>query len=173
MKKLMTLPLLVLLTLPAVHAQKRKLVDRRDQAEGWYVPVRGEVLADGKQVQDYQVELWKGDEKLGQVAVDKKGGFSLDLDIDQSFLVRVTKDGFEDKLVLIDTSLPQDLVTYPDYVCYVNLIPRGKTAGIDPFYADFPSAIVRWNTEMGGFYHSEHYLEHIQTKVAGHAQASF
>jgi len=87
--------------------------------------------------------------------------------------VRVTKDGFEDKLVLIDTSLPPDLVTYPDYVCYVNLIPRGKTVGIDPFYADFPSAIVRWNADMGGFYHSEHYLEHIQTKVAGHAQASF
>ncbi|MBV6405530.1 MAG: hypothetical protein IT228_06960 [Flavobacteriales bacterium] len=173
MKKSILLPLLVLITLPAVHAQKRKLVDRREQAEGWYVPVRGEVLADGKPVRDYQVELWKGDERVGQVAVDKKGGFNLDLDIDQSFLVRVTKEGFEDKLVLIETALPPDLVTYPDYICYVNLIPRGKTAGIDPFYADFPSAIVRWNSEMGGFYHSERYLEHIQTKLAGHAQASF
>ena len=173
---LFTTGLLLCLT-QAVQAQaqakKGKLVDRRDQAEGWYLPVHGQVMVDGKNVGDYTVELWKGEERLGDVATEKDGDFKLDLDIDNQFLIRVKKEGFEDKLVLIDTSLPADLVTYPDYECYVNLIPRGKTKGVDEFYTDFPSAIVRYNEEMGGFYHSEHYLDHIQTKVAGFAQASF
>jgi len=165
--------LLCLTQVAQAQGKKGKLVDRRDQAEGWYLPIHGQVMVDGKAVDGYSVELWKGDERLADVAVQKKGDFILDLDIDNNFLIRVKKEGYEDKLVLIDTSLPADLVTYPDYECYVNLIPRGKTQGVDPFYTDFPSAIVRYSAEMGGFYHSEHYLEHIQTKVAGYAQASF
>ncbi|MCB9170193.1 MAG: hypothetical protein H6594_07580 [Flavobacteriales bacterium] len=155
------------------QAQGRRLVDERDQAQGWYLPVHGEVLVDGKRINDYQIDLYKGDERLGEVAVKKNGKFELDLDIDNTFMIRVHKEGYQDKLVLIDTSLPPDLVTYPDYECFVSLTPVEKEKGIDVFYTDFPSAIVRYNEEMGGFYHSEHYLEHIQNKLSGVAQASF
>ncbi len=173
MKKLLLLTLLVALTLPTLHAQKNKLVDRRDQAEGWYLPVRGEVMANGKKERDYELLVYKGSERLGAVSVDKKGAFLIDLDIDQTYMLRIRKPGFEDKLVLIDTSLPKDLTTYPDYLCYVNLVPEGAAKLGDPFYLDFPSAIVRWNSEMGGFYHSERYLDHIQANTAMESQATF
>lgn len=173
MKRTFLLASLLLLSTSTLFAQKRKLVDRREQAEGWYLPVHGEVMVDGRSVGDYKAELYKENERLGEVAVNRKGKFHLELDIDQVFTIRIVKEGFQDKLVLIDTSLPKDLVTYPDYECFVNLIPASKTKGVDPFYTDFPSAIVRYNAEMGGFYHSENYLTHIQSKVAGYAQATF
>ncbi|MCB0792783.1 MAG: hypothetical protein H6595_10630 [Flavobacteriales bacterium] len=157
----------------AALAQGRRLVDERDQAQGWYLPVHGEVLVDGKRINDYRIELFKDGERLGEVAVKKNGKFELDLDIDNTFMVRIHKDGYQDKLVLLDTSLPADLVTYPDYECFVSLTPVEGNRTVDAFYSDFPSAIVRYNEEMGGFYHSEHYLEHIQNKLAGVAQASF
>ena len=71
----------------------------------------------------------------------------------------------------METKLPEDLVSYPDYEMYVDLRPLNGTQ-VDPFYSDFPSAIVRYDAEMGGFYHSETYMAHIQTKLAGYASAT-
>ncbi|HMC97650.1 MAG TPA: hypothetical protein VKG92_08360 [Flavobacteriales bacterium] len=149
-----------------------KFVDRRDQAEGWYLPVHGEVLAEGQNTTGYVVHLYKNNEAMGDVGVDKKGHFQLELDIDQVFTLQITKPGYQEKIITIDTNLPAELVKYPDYECFVNLLPL-NAQNIDPFYTDFPSAIVRYDAEQGGFYHSEHYLTHIQTKLAGYASASF
>ncbi len=162
---------ITLLTSGALQAQ-RTLVDSRDQAEGWYLPVHGEVTVDGKSVDGYKVFLYRNNEALGEVPVGKKGRFELELDIDQMYTVRVVKEGYQEKMLNIDTTLPQDLTKYPDYECFINLQPA-MAQGVDPFYTDFPSAIVRYDAEMKGFYHSEHYLTHIQTRLAGIASATF
>ncbi len=149
-----------------------KLVDRRDQAEGWYVPVHGQVMIEGKKADGYQVILYKENVELGKLEADKKGRFELELDIDAAYAIRIVKDGYQEKFVNVETTLPKDLVKYPAYECTVSL-QKVASQNIDPFYTDFPSAIVRYNEELGGFYHSEHYLTHIQTKLAGFAAASF
>ena len=152
---------------------KGKLVDRRDQAEGWYVPVHGQVMVEGVQVKDgFDMILYRDNEEMGKLGVDKRGRFELELDIDQFYTVRIIKPGFQEKMLYIDTTLPKDLVSYPDYECFVNL-QRPNAQGVDPFYTDFPSAIIRYDAEMGGFYHSDHYLSHIQTRLAGIASATF
>ncbi len=155
----------------AAFAQ-RTLVDSRDQAEGWYLPVHGEVTIEGKAATDFKVLLYKNNEALGEAPAPKKGRFELELDIDQVYTLRILKDGYQEKMLTIDTSLPKELTKYPDYVCFVNLQPV-LAAGVDPFYTDFPSAIVRYDETQGGFYHSEHYLSHIQTRLAGIASATF
>lgn len=149
-----------------------KLVDKREQAEGWYVPVHGHVMVEGKKVDGFEVTLYKDNVEMGKVPVNKKGNFELQLDIDQMFTVMITKPGFQNKMIYVDTSLPKDLVEYPDYECFVNLSPPGAQH-IETFFTDFPSAIIRWNPEMGGFYHSEQYLTHIQTRLSGIASATF
>lgn len=159
----------------AAFAQGRKggkLVDHRDQAEGWYLPVQGEVTVNGEHAGAVDLLLYRDNEQLGTLQTDKKGHFTLELDINQFYTVRVMKQGFQEKMLYIDTKIPENVLDYPDYLCFVNLQPA-TTQGIDPFYTDFPSAIVRWNEEEGGFYHSEHYLDHIQTRLAGVATATF
>lgn len=149
-----------------------KLVDRRDQAEGWYLPVQGQVMAGGQAVNDCSIELYQDNKLLGPVALKKNGKFEVNMDIDNTFILIVRKEGFEPKMIYVDTTLPEDLVTYPDYMCFVNLVPKvAKTEA--NFYHDFPSAIVRWNPEMKGFYHSENYLSHIQSKFGNMASATF
>ncbi|MCB9184884.1 MAG: hypothetical protein H6591_13325 [Flavobacteriales bacterium] len=166
---------LLLLAAGSCFAQGKKggkLVDRRDQAEGWYVPVQGEVTLNGQETAEASLVLFRDNEQLGTLQTDKKGRFTLELDINQFYTVQVKREGYQDKMLYIDTKLPENVVDYPDYLCFVNLQPL-STQGIDPFYTDFPSAIVRWNEEEGGFYHSEHYLDHIQTRLAGVATATF
>ncbi len=164
--------LLASITLATATFGQRKLVDERDQAEGWYLPVRGQVLVDGKRSSTYQLEVYRDNKPLGKIPVNKKGGFELQLDIDGFYTVRILKEGYQEKMIYVDTHLPPDLVTYPDYELFVNLMPP-NARHIDPFYTDFPSAIIRWNEDMGGFYHSENYLSHIQTRLSGIASAAF
>lgn len=151
---------------------QRRLVDERGQAEGWYLPVHGQVLVDGKRSNDYTLVLYRDNKPMGAIPIHKKGGFELQLDIDGFYTVRITKEGYQEKMIYIDTHLPPDLVTYPDYELFVNLMPP-NAKNIDPFYTDFPSAIIRWSDDMSGFYHSENYLSHIQTRLTGIASAAF
>ncbi|MDQ3101832.1 MAG: hypothetical protein M3R08_10635 [Bacteroidota bacterium] len=161
--------ILCLFTVRSAFAQG-KLVDRRDQAQGWFIPIHGEILAQGRKLGKMEVIIYRDNIELGRLNTKKNGRFELELDIDQMYTIRVLKNGYQEKLVLVDTSLPKDLVDYPDYYCFIDLLPV-NVQNIDPFYTDFPSAIVRYNTENGGFYHSENYLTHIQTKLAGYAKA--
>ncbi len=174
LSKALTAGLLLFALLPVTQAsaqKKGKLVDRRDQAEGWYVPVHGQVLVDGKKTDGYELMLYNGNTALGKLASDKNGRFELELDIDAAYTVRIIKPGYQTKMLYIDTSIPKDLVSYPGYECTVSLQEKASP-NVDPFYTDFPSAIVRYNAELGGFYHSEHYLTHIQTKLTGYANAA-
>lgn len=151
---------------------QKKLVDERDQAQGWYLPVHGQVLVDGKQAGGTDLILYLDNKEVSRTTTDKRGRFQVQLDIDQQFTLRIEKEGYEAKMIYIDATLPPDMVVYPDYELFANMIPV-EAKNIDPFYTDFPSAIIRWNEEMGGFYHSDHYLTHIQTKLAGYASATF
>ena len=160
------------LVLVSVSMAQGKLVDRRDQAEGWYLPVQGKVLVNGKQTSDCSITLDRDNENVGEMKCGKKGDFVMELDIDKMYTIRVMKDGFQEKILYVDTKLPENLVEYPDFELTLNLNPY-DAAQVDPFYTDFPSALIRYDEEMKGFYHSEHYLSHIQTKLAGVMSATF
>lgn len=171
-RMLPTLLLLAALASSTLLFGQRKLVDQRDQAEGWYLPVHGQVLVNGKQAGGTDLILYKDNKEVARTRTDGRGRFQVQLDIDQQFTLLIQKQGFEPKMIYIDASLPPDIVVYPDYELFANMIPV-NAKNIDPFYADFPSAIVRYSEEMGGFYHSDTYLTHIQTKLAGFASATF
>lgn len=153
--------------------KSKSLVDKRDQAEGWYLPVHGEVTHEGKKAEAVTVKVFKENEELGTFTTPKTGKFDLELDLDGVFTLYITKPGFQNKMITVDTHLPENLVKYPAYECFVDLEPEGRTSAADPFYLDFPSAIVRYNTELGGYYHSEAYLDHINNKLHSVAQANF
>src|SRR5690606_9486799 len=133
--------LLATLGLSTLAFGQRKLVDERDQAEGWYLPVHGRVLVDGQTIHDYELTVYLDNELLERLPGGRKknGRFELELDIDRMYTVRITRPGHHSKIMYLDTSLPKDLVNYPDYECVVNLLPV-DTKNIDVFYTDFPSA---------------------------------
>ncbi|HPF91013.1 MAG TPA: hypothetical protein PLL57_10165, partial [Flavobacteriales bacterium] len=114
MKTALLRALIPALILPTMANAQGKLVDRRDQAEGWYVPVHGQVLSEGKRTDGYKLFLYKDNVELGMLESNRKGRFELELDIDAKYTVRITKDGFQEKILVMDTSLPENLVSYPD-----------------------------------------------------------
>ncbi len=147
-----------------------KLVDKREQATGWYVPVTGQVTLQGEKAEGTEITLYKENEEIIIVQTNSKGKYALELDLDAVYSIQFKQAGFQTKMIHVDTSLPKDLVKYPAYVCKVDLLPEGSRT-VDPFFSDFPSAIVRYDPEMGGFNHSEAYLAHIQAKFSNYASA--
>lgn len=162
--------LLLLCMAPAIMAQKapkeKTLVESRDQAQGWYLPVKGMVTENGAKCKGFTITVYQDNKLLGEIKPKGKGEFGLELDLDNFYAVRIEKEGFLPELVYFDTHMPEQQVAYPPYKCNLNLEPLDKFRHSDPFYLDFPSAIVRWNDELKGFYHNEGYLSDIQVKMA-------
>lgn len=160
------IPLLcLLLAAPTVSKAQKKLVDKRDQATGWYVPVKFFVTLQGAKAKTVDVQVYQ-DNKLVQQLPGSKGKFTLPLDLDNHYTVIFSKEGYRSKSIAFDTSMPEDLVKYPAYECTMDLDPESHYTHSDPFYLDFPSAIVRWNQEEHGFYPQAGYLRDIQSKMA-------
>lgn len=149
----------------ACQAQKN-IIDHRDQAEEWYLPVICAMTAQGGKTDQISVVLFKNNEQVTALEPGKKSTFQLDLDLDSYYTIKVAKPGYQDKSVFIDTHMPPQQVKYEAYKCFVNLEPLDKFAHSDPFYLDFPSAIVRWNEEKQAFMHNDNYLTNIQLKMA-------
>ena len=144
------------------HAQK--LVESRDQASGWYVPVKLQVTAEGTKAKNLAVQVYQDNELLQEIH-SKKGKFTLNLDLDNTYTFVLNQEGYRPKSVFIDTHVPVKQVQYSEYACYMNLEAADKFTHSDPFYMDFPGAIVRWNDESHGFMPSMGYLTDIQSKI--------
>jgi hypothetical protein len=150
----------------SVFAQKGGRIERRDQAEGWYLPVMCSITANGGNTNQVHVVLYKDNVQVVELKPGKKSSFELDLDLDGFYTILVQKDGYREKTVYIDSHMPEQQVKYGAYQCFVNMEPLDKFAHSDPFYLDFPSAVVRWSDEKQAFTHSDGYLANIQLKMA-------
>lgn len=146
-------------------AQGQKLVDKRDQATGWYTPVNFKVAAQTGKLKTLDVKVYK-DNKLVETLTDSKTKFTLNLDLDNYYTVVLIKEDYRTKSIFLDTHIPEDLVRYPGYFCAMNLEPDQYYDHSDPFYLDFPSAIVRWDNSAQGFAPQIGYLDDIQSKMA-------
>lgn len=164
------LPFLLIILSSSLMAQNKgknkNAVHVRSQAEGWYLPVKGNVTEGGAKAKEFTIHVFQENKDLGEIKASGRGAFALELDIDNFYSIQISKQGYQDKLVYFDTHMPEHQVAYPAYICNVNLEAADKFKHSDPFYLDFPSAIVRWNEELKGFYHSENYLSDIQVKMA-------
>jgi hypothetical protein len=143
------------------------LVDSRDQAEGWYLPVICNVTANGGKTAAVTVAVYKDNTLVTELPPDpKKSTCELELDINSQYTIIINKVGYRQKTVYIDASLPDQQVKYKQYVCNVDLEPLDKFAHSDPFFLDFPSSIVRWSNDQQAFLHNDQYLADIQLKMA-------
>lgn len=164
MKHLAISLICIMLAMPSI-TKAQKLVDKREQAVGWYVPVKFIVTAQGAKAKTVDVHVYK-DNKEVLAMPNSKSKFSLGLDLDNDYTIVLKKEGYRAKSIYINTSIPEELVRYPGYECTMDLEPASDYAYSDPFYMDFPSAIVRWDPEVQGFYPQAGYLRDIQSKMA-------
>lgn len=132
-----------------------------------YLPVECLVTVNSGPTDQVSVTVFKDNVVAFELKPEKKkSSFLLDLDMDCSYTVRVSKEGYRDKTVFIDTHLPEDEMKYKSTSFAVDLDGADKFAHGDQFYLDFPSAIIQWDGQKKTFVHNENYLANIQLKMA-------
>ncbi|MCC6839880.1 MAG: hypothetical protein IT230_06955 [Flavobacteriales bacterium] len=146
-----------------VHAQK--LVDSRDQATGWYVPVKVMVTAQGSPAEQVDVQVYKENTLIHEIP-GSKHKFTVNMDLENTYTLVLRKEGYRTKSVMINTHVPNDQVEYPEYACNLDMEPEEWFAHADPFYLDFPGAVVHWDDKTESFMPQMNYLADIQSKVA-------
>lgn len=149
------LPLCLLLTGTPSFAQKAQRL----------LPFLVDVTENGQRAEGFSVIIFKDNEQVAQLPPSEHHAFELALDLNAYFNIRISKEGCREKVISVDTHVPDAGRKQKDLVYTVDLEPADRYAQADPFYLDFPSAVVRWNDADGDFAHSEHYLADIRTKV--------
>ena len=131
-----------------------------------FLPVEVSVTMNGDKAKEFSVVLYKDNSQVVELPPSRHSAFQLALDLNSTYTIKINKPGFREKVVFIDTQLPEGIEEYDAYPCKVNLEPLDLFAHADPFYLDFPSALARWDVAAGRFEHSGHYLDEIQVKMA-------
>lgn len=128
-----------------------------------FLPVRLLVESAGKSTSGFVVTVYNGNEQVMQLPPSPFDACELLLDINTHNSIRVSKPGMRDKLLTIDTHLPEGVERYKAYPCIVVMEPASTKE--DGFFTDFPNAVVRWNPEARRFDHSDHYLSDIRART--------
>lgn len=67
------------------------------------------VLVDNLAIKNYSITLYKDGVKLDSLFNDDLGAIDVILPLNKTFTIEIKKEGFESKLIIIDTNLPQEL----------------------------------------------------------------
>ncbi|MBL7952309.1 MAG: hypothetical protein JNM62_11390 [Flavobacteriales bacterium] len=130
------------------------------------MPLLVSVTANGSDCGQFNVVLFKGNQRVAELPPTKHSAFQLDLDLNEHFSVRVEKQGYRDKTISIDTHVPEGAFTDEPIAYTLDLEPLDRFVHADPFYLDFPCGLIQWDHETARFDHSEPYLADIQLKIA-------
>ncbi|MBL7962465.1 MAG: hypothetical protein JNM31_01350 [Flavobacteriales bacterium] len=136
------------------------------------MPVDGRVKVDNGRTKptDITVKVFKDNTELTSFAI-QKGRFQVELDMGTQYALLISKPGYKSKLILVDTNVPVEVGRYPAFPCQVDLEPENALTGGDPFFEDFPNAIIRYSTEFGGHAPSPVYATHIRARQGSLVQA--
>lgn len=134
------------------------------QGDDNILPVDVSVTANGRPVGQFTVNLYRDNEQILQLQPNKFSAFKLGLEVGAHYSISVVKEGFHEKLISVNTDVPEEVAGWEPYLCELQLRSL-EDANVTPFYIDFPSALVRWYGRKRGFDHSEHYTQDIQAAI--------
>lgn len=129
------------------------------------VPVSITILANGNKTKGVEVQVYEENEQIAEFVATKKR-FGIGLNLNTTYTLIFSKEGYQPKSVFINTAVPEAVINSPSYFFTANLEPADKFSHSDPFYLDFPGAIVRWDDGLKGFDQQMAYLNDVQSKVA-------
>jgi len=93
--------------------------------------------------------------------------FSFKLDADEHYTIEVAKDGFVTRSISISTALPAS-VSLKDIFHYEFEVQMVKNSdNLDPYYLDFPVALISYDAKHDVFDNSDTYTMRIKAKQAG------
>mgnify|MGYP000448133083 CR=1 FL=1 len=114
------------------------------------------VDSEEEKLKDVEVNLYQGNEKVSTTLWSKK--FEYNLDLEKYYTLELIKEGFISKKIAIST-IKGDKDAEP-FLFVMELIKKSKEIkGVD---SDYPSALIEFKKEIGGFNFDAEYAKNIK-----------
>ncbi|MCW3075939.1 MAG: hypothetical protein JWO32_548 [Bacteroidetes bacterium] len=113
----------------------------------------------------FKVELIYNGIGIDSLKVKDKKEFKFELKRNKIYGIRVSKKGYADRIISIDTRLPQYAQGYFRFKFDTELIKKEQSKKLNPDALDFPIALICFNNDMKCFYFNEEYTTYIKRRI--------
>ena len=131
------------------------------------LPLLGSITEQGKRCAGATINLYEDNDVINTFKTPRNGRFQLLLHSNKYYTLEVTKKGFVQKRIVIDTDMDNLQKSAPVYQCDLDIVPNHLFRGIDIGDLDFPMAIVRFDTKTREFTHDKIYTSGMRITYEG------
>lgn len=133
----------------------------QDVQEQPIIEVSAKLYAAGKKASDMKVSVYQ-DNKQTVAITTRKNSFDLELELNHAYTIKVSKSGFETYTLFLDGNVSSNIDADQKLRMEIDLQPAGPV--VNPYYSDFPNAIMSWDGRTEMFAERSHYSAHILEK---------
>jgi hypothetical protein len=115
----------------------------------------------------FMVKLYKDNNAVDSIWVGPKKEFKFRLEKNSNYTVRISRQGYADRAVWVDTELPPGVDYNPVFRFHFETLLMERSAVKNTDVLDFPIALVYYDEGKGWFDYSRKYTSKIKTAIAG------
>jgi len=135
------------------------------------VKITGYVFENDEKVDKAMVRLYQNN-KIVQMTKTKKSKFQFFLFSGKRYMVEIIKSGAITERIQISTVEKTEFGGKYVYEFRVDLMKASKFEGVDVSNLDFPTAVIKYNTEEGEYMHDEKYTRQVKADLKKLKQAT-
>lgn len=137
-------------------------------ASAQHLLINGDMTTSKDNTEGAKIIIAKNGINIEEQNVNKKGHFNLKLALGSDYKITFTKAGYVDKIVSINTEVPEEIIEtnphFPPIKLIINLLPYME--GIDLSVFEQPIAILSYHSELDDFIFDKEYAEKIRERIA-------
>ncbi|PJB15165.1 MAG: hypothetical protein CO118_04770 [Flavobacteriales bacterium CG_4_9_14_3_um_filter_32_8] len=127
--------------------------------------IKGYIFQSDVKIDNALVKLYQNN-KIVQLVNTKKGNkFQFILFSGMMYMVEVEKAGFITEKIQISTKVNTEFYGKYLYEFKVDLMNENKFKGVDISNLDFPTALIKYNTDEGEYMHDEAYSKYVSAEL--------
>ncbi len=134
------------------------------QSSDQFLEIEGVVELDLNPLQNATVSLYKGNSKINSTKTGSDGIFRFKLDINEYYVVEVSKEKYIPKRIAFDTSIPDEEATWTKKWGFAISVMKA-CEGVDYSALKEPVDIIRYNKRRKDFDSDKSYVFNMKTKI--------
>jgi hypothetical protein len=125
----------------------------------------GFILKDDKKVEGALVKLYQNNTIVNKMLTKSNARFKFLLFSDNEYMIEVTKEGFMEERVYINTKISADLDDKYFFEFIVDLMDANKFKNVDASNLDFPTAIIKYDVGEDEYVHDKGYSQQVRNDL--------
>jgi hypothetical protein len=159
MKKVVIFPLVVVALLTFSSFVKTYL------ASPSVLDMSGYVLYNEKKVEGAMVKLYENNVIVNKMQTKANSRFRFLLFSNNEYMIEISKQGFMDERVYINTKSNADMADKYFFEFIVDLVDENKYKNVDASSLDFPTAIIKYDLGEDDYVHDKGYSQQVRNDL--------